>query len=110
MSDTVSDTGIWVLIVGLGLVTYAIRLSFLGLLAGRTLPPLLMEALSFVPVTVLPALVAPMVLWVDGSFATDTPRMAGALVGLVVGAWVRHVFAAIAGAMATFATLSALGL
>lgn len=104
-----SDLSIAILIAGLGLATYLIRFSFLGLLAGRRLPPVVMEALSFVPVTVLPALVAPLVLFEDGILTADPARIVGACVGLVLGALLRNVFAAIIGAMASFAALTALG-
>ncbi|MEO1458636.1 MAG: AzlD domain-containing protein [Pseudomonadota bacterium] len=105
----ISDTEIWILIPALGLATYLIRFSFLGLLAGRRLPPALREALAYVPVTVLPAIVAPMVLIQDGTITPDPARIAGALVGVALGAGLRNVFAAIAGALATYGALTALG-
>ncbi|MEL7347319.1 MAG: AzlD domain-containing protein [Pseudomonadota bacterium] len=105
-----TDLEIAVLIVGLGVATYLIRFSFLGLLAGRQLPPVVMEALSFVPVTVLPALVAPLVLFEDGVLTAEPARIAGALAGLALGAALRNVFAAILGAMAVYAAMRALGL
>jgi branched-subunit amino acid transport protein len=100
----------WILILGLGAITYLIRFSFLGLLAGRRLPRLVTEALGFVPVTVLPALVAPMIFLEDGAFSADPKRVVAAATGLALGAALRHVVAAIAGAMGCFAALSALGL
>ncbi|MEM9783522.1 MAG: AzlD domain-containing protein [Pseudomonadota bacterium] len=105
-----SEIGLWSLIIGLGITTYLIRFSFLGMLSGRQLPNSMMRALSFVPVTVLPALVAPMILMDEGRFIADPPRIVAALVGLAIGAMLRHVFAAIAAAMITFAVLRAAGL
>lgn len=105
-----SDLSIVILVAGLGAATYLIRFSFLGLLAGRRLPEVVMEALSFVPVTVLPALVAPMVLFEDGVLTAEPARIAGACVGLALGALLRNVLAAIIGAMATFAVFTALAL
>lgn len=104
-----SETDVWWLIAGLGVVTYLIRFSFLGLLAGRRVPGWLTEVLGFVPVTVLPALVAPMVVMQDGQIAAEPARLAGAAVGVALGAGLGNVAAAIAGAMATFAVLTALG-
>ena len=104
------DAQIWLLVAGLAAATWAIRFSFIGLLAGRTLPPLLLEALSYVPVTVLPALIAPMVLIEDGVLTADPVRIAAASMGLALGIGFRNIFAAIAGAMLTFVGLSALGL
>lgn len=54
---------LWFTIAALGLGTYLIRFSFLGFLGGRTLPPLALRLLRYVPVAVFPALVAPQVLW-----------------------------------------------
>lgn len=105
-----SDLAVWSLIAGLGLATYLIRFSFIGILAGRKLPPLVLEALSYVPVTVLPAIVAPMVLYEDGVFTADPKRVIAALAGLALGAGLRNIFAAIAGAILTYVALNALGL
>lgn len=58
----ISPAAIWTVIAGLGVLTYAIRFSFLGLLGGRPVGPRLRRVLGFVPATVLPALIAPMVL------------------------------------------------
>ena len=54
---------LWFTIAALALGTYLIRFSFLGFLGGRTLPPLALRLLRYVPVAVFPALVAPQVLW-----------------------------------------------
>ncbi|MGF1554082.1 MAG: AzlD domain-containing protein [Paracoccaceae bacterium] len=104
-----TDTALWWMIAGLGAVTYLIRLSFLAALAGRRLPEWLTEALGFVPVTVLPALVAPMIALEDGAFVFEPARIVAAAVGLGLGAGF-GLLAAIFGAMATFAALTALGL
>lgn len=53
-------------IVGMCLVTLLPRVLPVRLLAGRTLPPLLERWLSFVPVSVLAALVAPELLLTQG--------------------------------------------
>ncbi|MEL6265049.1 MAG: AzlD domain-containing protein [Pseudomonadota bacterium] len=104
-----SDAVIWTVILGLGAATYAIRFSFLGLLAGRSLPPLAMRALRFVPVTVLPALVAPMILMPEGTLVLDPPRVVAATACLVLGATTRNVFLAILSAMLVYAGMRAAG-
>ena len=53
-------------ILGMALVTLIPRVMPVTLLAGRELPPLLTRWLSFVPVSVLAALVAPDLLLADG--------------------------------------------
>ncbi|MEL6768163.1 MAG: AzlD domain-containing protein [Pseudomonadota bacterium] len=100
---------IWTLIIGLGAVTYLIRFSFLGLLAGRDVPAGLRRALGFVPVTVLPALTLPMVLYEDGVLTADPARLTAALAGLLVGIATRHMIAALATAMGVFLALRAFG-
>ena len=57
-----TDTSIWTVIVLLGIGTFLIRYSFLGILGGRDLSEWLLRHLRYVPAAVLPALVAPMVI------------------------------------------------
>jgi branched-subunit amino acid transport protein len=70
-----------------------------------------MEALGYVPVTVLPAIIAPMVLLgPGGSFEADPQRVVAALVALGVGAVARSLLGAIVAGMAAFILWGALGL
>lgn len=97
-----SDAGIWTVIAVVGVGTYLIRFSFLGLIGARSLPPLARRLLRYVPVAVMPGLVAPLVVWPAATGGTlDAPRLAAALVALVLGAVTRSMFAAIGGGMAT---------
>ena len=92
-----SDAAIWTVVMVLGLGTYLIRLSFLGLIGARGFPAWAMRLLRFVPVAVLPALVAPLVVWPAATGGTPDPsRVLGALAALLVGVWSRNVLAAIA--------------
>jgi branched-subunit amino acid transport protein len=50
---------IWTIIIGLGIVTYLIRLSFIASRRGRINGTRLAIALKYIPVAVLAALVAP---------------------------------------------------
>jgi branched-subunit amino acid transport protein len=107
----IPDWKIWTVIAGLGVVTYLIRFSFIGLLAGRRLPAGLARALGFVPVAVLPALIAPMVLSIgEGAFGADPQRIVTAIVALAAGATTRNVLAAIVAGMMAFLVLGAAGL
>jgi branched-subunit amino acid transport protein len=105
-----ADWKIWTVIIGLAVATYVIRFSFLGMLAGRKLPDTLTRALGFVPVTVLPALIAPMVLAgpIEGQ-GIDAAKIAAAVAALVLGMITRNVLGAIFGGVAGFALVSALG-
>ena len=92
----ISDTAIWVTIIALAIGTYLIRFSFIGLVGDKPLPPFVLRLLRFVPVAVMPGLVAPLVVWpaaTDG--ALDLPRLAAACVTLLVGGIFKNALAAI---------------
>ncbi|GMG83455.1 AzlD domain-containing protein [Paralimibaculum aggregatum] len=97
----ISDTAIWSMIAGLGIATYAIRFSFLGLLAGREVPESVRRGLAFVPAAVLPALIAPMV--VGGQSGADPERLAACAAALVAGLLTRNVLAGILAGIAGYA-------
>lgn len=105
-----SGSYVWGVIFGLGAITFLIRFSFFGLLAGRRLPPLAERALRYVPSAALPALVAPMVALDPAGGAAPAPVWGAALVALGVGATTRHAVASIAAGFAAFHALGAMGL
>lgn len=93
---TYSEATIWWIILALGVGTYLIRFSFLGLIGDRPMPPIILRLLRYTPVAVLPAMVAPLVVWPDATGgALDPVRMAAALMALVVGYWKKNVLWAI---------------
>ncbi len=97
-----TDATIWTVIVLLGIGTFLIRYSFLGILGGRELPEWLLRHLRYVPAAVLPALVAPMVVWPQATAGEPDPaRLAAAAVALLIGALLRSVLGAIFGGMTT---------
>lgn len=106
-----SDLTIWIIIVVLGIGTFLIRFSFLGALGNRELPPIVLRLLRYTPVAVLPALVAPLVVWPAATGGQPDPaRLAAAAVTVAVGAWTKSVLAAIvAGAAALFGMIQFLG-
>jgi branched-subunit amino acid transport protein len=105
----VSDTTLWLVILSLGIGTFLIRFSFLGLVGDRELPPLMIKMLRYVPVTVIPALVTPMVVWPKATGGeTDPMRMIAAMVALAVGATTKNAMAAIFVGMAVLWGLPAL--
>lgn len=101
----------WIVMPALALGTYAIRFSFLGTLGARPLPGWLTRALRYTAVAVLPALVAPGVLWPAATGGeTDPARLAAALVTLGVGVITRSTLGAIlAGGGTLFALLALAG-
>lgn len=93
-----SEATIWAIIVALGVGTYLIRLSFIGLFGDRPFPPWLIRALRYTPVAVMPGLVAPLVIWPQATGgAFDLPRAGAAAATLLVGLVTRNTLAAIAG-------------
>ena len=87
----------WLVVVVLGVGTYLIRFSFLGLLGNRPLPIWLIRALRYTAVAVLPALVAPAVLWPPATGGTPDPlRLLTIAVTLIAGVLSRSMIGAIA--------------
>lgn len=56
----------WLMIVLMGAVTFAIRLSMIALLGRVEIPLVVRRALKYVPVAVLSAIIAPELLLADG--------------------------------------------
>jgi branched-subunit amino acid transport protein len=78
----------WLIILGMGLVTYAIRLSLIALLGRMDVPPVVRRGLRFVPPAVLSAIIFPELLRpagaLDVSFG-NVRLLAGILAALI--AW-----------------------
>ncbi len=101
-----SDASIWTIIIVLGIGTFLIRYSFLGLLGGRDLPEWVLRHLRYTVVAILPALVLPMILAPSAATGSPEPaRMAAAAVALVVGYLTRHGIATVLAGVATFGAL-----
>jgi branched-subunit amino acid transport protein len=93
---------IWFIIAALGVGTFLIRFSFLGLIGDRRLPPWVLRHLRYTPVAVLPALIAPLVLWPEATGGQpDLPRIAAAAVTLGLGMLSKNVILSIAGGAGT---------
>lgn len=92
---------IWILIAVVAVGTYLIRYSFIGLVGDRALPPWAARMLRYVPVAVMPGLVAPLIVWPQATGGeTDPARLAAAVAALVIGIVTRNVLASIFGGMA----------
>lgn len=99
---TWTNSEIWTIIGLLAVGTFAIRFSFLGLLGGATLPPVVLRLLRYTPVAVIPGMVAPLVLWPQATGGqTDLPRLLAALVTFGVGVWTKNLIASILSGAAT---------
>ena len=98
----IDKTTLWIIIIGLGLGSFLLRFVFTGLVGDRLMPAWLLRHLRYTAVAVLPALVAPQVLWPKATGGElDPPRMAAAAVTLVVGLTTKNVLAAIGSGAAT---------
>ena len=108
---TMGNAEIWLVILVLGLGTYLIRFSFLGLVGARPMPAWLLRLLRYTPVAVIPGIVAPLVLAppaTGGAF--DPARGIAALVALGIALLTRNVLASVfGGAAALYSMLWLLG-
>lgn len=109
--DTLSPATIWGVILALGVGTYLIRWSFLGALGRRSLPDWALRLLRYTAVSVLPALVAPLVIWPEATGGTlDLARLTAAGVTVAVGIATRHTLSAILAGAGALALMLWLGL
>jgi len=101
----------WVVIIGLGLGSFGLRFFFLGLIGDRPMPEWVLRHLRYTAVAILPALVAPLVLWPQATGGeVDPARLSAAVATVAVGFITKNVFAAIgAGAATLYALLYLLG-
>ena len=89
----IDTAGFWTLTVLLGVGTFLIRFSFLGLLGGRQLPNL-----RYVGVAVFPALFMPLLVWPEATGGLPDPiRLIAGLAALAAGLRFGVVWAIVAG-------------
>lgn len=106
MSDT---TELWIIIIALGLGSFGLRFAFLGMVGDRAMPQWLLRHLRYTAVAVLPALVAPLVLWPTATGGQpDATRLAAAFATFAVGYVTKNVFAAMGVGAAVMVSLSLL--
>jgi branched-subunit amino acid transport protein len=87
---------LWFVIIALGIGSYLLRFSFLGLVGNRPLPAWLLRHLRYTAVAILPALVAPIVYYSNETQSGPEPvRLVAAIVTFAVGFWTKNVFLAI---------------
>lgn len=99
---------IWAIIIGMGVGTYLIRFSFLGLIGGRKMPDWVLRHLRYTPVAVLPGLVAPLVLWPPATGGEpDAARLAAAVVTVAIAWWRKSMVWGVLAGMATLVALLA---
>jgi branched-subunit amino acid transport protein len=79
---------LWLIVIGMGLVTYGIRLTPIVLLGRIEIPLMVQRALRFVPPAVLTAIVVPELLYHNGAVdvSLSNLRLLAGLIAVVV-AW-----------------------
>ena len=79
---------IWIVMIIIGLLTFATRLSFIALLERINLPVIFQRALRFVPIAALSAIIAPELGYNNNTLALSltNPRLLAGLVATLV-AW-----------------------
>lgn len=99
-----SDLAIWIIVVGLTLVTIATRSFFLVLGERYALPERLQHALRYAPACALVALIAPELVLADGALALSVanPKLVAGVAAAAVMVVTRSMIAAMAVGMAGF--------
>lgn len=91
---------LWTIIILLGIGTFLIRFSFLGLIGSRPLPEWVIRHLRYTSVAVLPGLIAPLTVWPAATGGEPDPaRLAAALVAFAIGIGTRSVIGTVFGGM-----------
>ncbi|MES2818005.1 MAG: AzlD domain-containing protein [Pseudomonadota bacterium] len=94
---------LWSVIIGMALITFVLRYSLFAFPQLR-FPPLLRQALQFVPTAVLTAIVVPGMLLPQGQWALnlDNAYLLAGLATLLIAALSRHLLATIGGGLLVF--------
>jgi branched-subunit amino acid transport protein len=92
MTDTAQ---LWIIIIALGAGSFGLRFAFLGLVGNRALPDWLLRHLRYTAVAILPALVAPLVVWPTATGGDPDPtRLTAAVMTFAIGYLTKNVFLA----------------
>ncbi|GAA6174324.1 AzlD domain-containing protein [Sulfitobacter pacificus] len=107
----IDKTTLWIVIIGLGVGSFLLRFAFTGFVGDRQMPAWLLRHLRYTAVAVLPALVAPQVLWPSATGGEPDPaRLAAAAAALAVGLITKNVLGAmVAGGVTLYGMLYLLG-
>ena len=102
---------LWLIILGMMLVTYSVRLSVIALLGERELPPFITRALRYVPPAALAAIVFPALLQPAGTLDLSPAnfRLLAGLVAALVAWRTRRTLLSIGVGMALLWVLQVLG-
>lgn len=102
---------IWFVIIATGLINFATRFSMFSGFSPKRLPDWLEDALGFVPIAVLTAIIVPAILLNDNDTIAivDNTRFYAALVATIVALVTRSVLATISTGLMALWTLTYFG-
>lgn len=102
--------GLWLTIIVMGVITFALRLSFIGALGQRPLPPLLVRALRYVPPAVLTAIIVPELVLPGGQLdlSLGNARLVAGVLAAVVAWLSKNVLLTVGAGMAALWILTAI--
>ena len=95
---------IWLLILGMAAITFAIRYSLFAW-PNLRFAPVVRQALHYVPSAVLSAIVVPVMLMPDGEglqLSLDNAYLLAGLAAIAIAAFTRNLLATIAGGLFVF--------
>jgi branched-subunit amino acid transport protein len=90
---------LWLVMTCAGVVTFAIRYSFIGAAGRIDAPDWFVRMLRFVPVAALSALVWPDLLLADGTISFAGPRLVAGLIAAAIAWRTRNILLTIASGM-----------
>lgn len=104
-----STTLLWVIVIIAGLLTFGVRLSFIVFLGKAQISSGVQQALRFVPIAVLSALVAPALFFPSGSLdiSLSNARLIAGIVAILVAWRTKNVLLTICAGMACLLILQA---
>lgn len=90
----IDKSDLWLIIAVMGFGSFGLRFLFLGLVGDRAMPEWLLRHLRYTAVAIMPALVAPLVVWPGATEGeTDPLRLAAAVLALAAATWRKSVYA-----------------
>jgi len=106
-----AETPVWLIIILLGIGTYLVRFSFLGIIGARPLPEWVLRHLRYTSVAVMPGIVAPLVLWPAATGGeADPARLSAAAAAFLAGLLTRSViWSVLAGGCTLYGVLYLIG-
>ncbi|GLV54940.1 branched-chain amino acid ABC transporter [Dictyobacter sp. S3.2.2.5] len=105
-----SQQWLWITIIIIGLLTLATRLSFIVFMGKMQVAPIVQQALRFVPIAVLSALIAPTLFFPTGSLdiSLSNARLISGILAILIAWRTKNVLLTIGGGMACLLILQML--